>query len=132
MHDCLACHAHAQAMAAQGSGGAYEISQRMTAMLGWGATVNFQEDWTWDQAAQTYALDPAMAEQLRRNNPQVRPAGPSLLSSSGSCQEQRAGYCAEAQLVALEASRQVIAPWLSCNPSRIRASQAHCRHVECT
>ena len=60
-----------QAMADQGSGGAYEISQRMTAMVGWGATTNFQEDWTWDQAAQTYALDKDMADKLRRNNPQV-------------------------------------------------------------
>lgn len=60
-----------QAMANQGSGGAYEISQRMTAMVGWGATADFREDWTWDQAAETYALDPAMAEKLRKNNPQV-------------------------------------------------------------
>ena len=58
-------------MANQGSGGAYEISQRMTAMVGWGATADFREDWTWDQAAETYALDPAMAEKLRKNNPQV-------------------------------------------------------------
>lgn len=60
-----------QAMAAQGSGGAFEISQRMTAMLGWGATTKFSEDWTWNQAAETYALDPEMAAQLRKNNPQV-------------------------------------------------------------
>ena len=60
-----------QAMADQGSGGAYEISQRMTAMVGWGATTSFQEDWTWDQAADTYALDQAMADKLRNNNPQV-------------------------------------------------------------
>ncbi len=39
----------AQAMAAQGSGGAFEISQRMTAMVGWGATAEFKEDWAWDQ-----------------------------------------------------------------------------------
>jgi magnesium chelatase subunit H len=58
-------------MANQGSGGAYEISQRMTAMVGWGATTNFTEDWTWNQAAETYALDPAMADKLRRNNPQA-------------------------------------------------------------
>ena len=49
-------------MAAQGSGGAFEISQRMTAMVGWGATADFREDWTWDQAAETYALDPEMAD----------------------------------------------------------------------
>ena len=58
-------------MADQGSGGAYEISQRMTAMVGWGATASFQEDWTWDQAADTYALDQAMADKLRKNNPQA-------------------------------------------------------------
>ena len=55
----------AEAMAAQGSGGAFEISQRMTAMVGWGATTDFREDWTWDQAAETYALDPEMAAKLR-------------------------------------------------------------------
>lgn len=109
-------------MASQGSGGAYEISQRMTAMVGWGATSDFREDWAWDQvggrrgglgwggagrpagargmqggeqpqgpsgacacctparrrppcfaqAAQTYALDAAMADKLRKANPQVR------------------------------------------------------------
>lgn len=61
----------AMAMADQGSGGAYEISQRMTAMVGWGATVNFAEDWVWDQAADTYVMDEAMAEKLRKNNPQA-------------------------------------------------------------
>lgn len=61
-----------QAMAAQGSGGAYEISQRMTAAVGWGATAAFKDDWVWDQAAATYALDPVMAATLRKNNPQVR------------------------------------------------------------
>ena len=59
-------------MADQGSGGAFEISQRMTAMLGWGATSGFKEDWTWDQAAETYALDPDMAAKLRKSNPQAR------------------------------------------------------------
>ena len=58
-------------MADQGSGGAFEISQRMTAMVGWGATARFQEDWVFDQAAETYALDPDMAAKLRKNNPQV-------------------------------------------------------------
>ena len=62
----------AQAMAAQGSGGAFEISQRMTAAVGWGATAAFTDDWVWDQAAATYALDPDMAATLRKNNPQAR------------------------------------------------------------
>jgi cobalamin biosynthesis Mg chelatase CobN len=61
----------ATAMAAQGSGGAYEISQRMTAMVGWGATAAFSEDWVWNQAADTYVLDDDMAATLRKNNPQV-------------------------------------------------------------
>jgi hypothetical protein len=39
----------AQAMAAQGSGGAYEISTRMTALLGWGGTVGYTDSFTWDQ-----------------------------------------------------------------------------------
>lgn len=61
----------AEAMATQGSGGAYEISQRMTALLGWSGTVNFKEDWVYDQAAQTYAFDPQMAERLRKANPEA-------------------------------------------------------------
>lgn len=61
----------AEAMAAQGSGGAYEISQRMTALLGWGGTTRFKDAWVYDQAAQTYAFDPAMAERLRKANPEA-------------------------------------------------------------
>lgn len=55
-----------QAMADQGSGGAFEISQRMTAMIGWGATTGFAEKWVFDQAADTYALDQEMADKLRK------------------------------------------------------------------
>lgn len=61
----------AEAMAAQGSGGAYEISQRMTALIGWGGTANFQDSWVYDQAANTYALDPEMAQKLRAANPEA-------------------------------------------------------------
>lgn len=39
----------AQAMVAQGSGGAYEISTRMTALLGWGGTVGYKDSFAWDQ-----------------------------------------------------------------------------------
>lgn len=58
-------------MASQGSGGAYEISQRMTAMIGWGATAEFKDEWVYDQAAERYALDKDMADTLRRNNPEA-------------------------------------------------------------
>lgn len=61
----------AEAMAEQGSGGAYEISQRMTALVGWGGTTGFQDNWVYDQAADTYALDEAMAKRLREANPEA-------------------------------------------------------------
>ncbi|MEO1400141.1 MAG: magnesium chelatase subunit H [Cyanobacteria bacterium J06635_1] len=61
----------AEAMADQGSGGAYEISQRMTALIGWGGTTNFKDNWVYDQAAQTYALDADMAQKLREANPEA-------------------------------------------------------------
>lgn len=58
-------------MVNQGSGGAYEVSQRMTALIGWGGTTDFQDNWVYDQAAETYALDPEMAEKLRKANPEA-------------------------------------------------------------
>ncbi|MDZ8258907.1 magnesium chelatase subunit H [Nostoc sp. ChiQUE01b] len=61
----------AQAMANQGSGGAFEISQRMTALIGWGGTADFSDDWVYDQAADTYALDAEMADKLRKANPEA-------------------------------------------------------------
>ncbi|PSB12800.1 magnesium chelatase subunit H [Pleurocapsa sp. CCALA 161] len=61
----------AAAMADQGSGGAYEISQRMTALIGWGGTANFKDDWVYDQAVDTYALDAEMANKLREANPEA-------------------------------------------------------------
>ncbi|MBE9011601.1 magnesium chelatase subunit H [Pseudanabaenaceae cyanobacterium LEGE 13415] len=61
----------ADAMAAQGSGGAYEISQRMTALIGWSGTVDFKESWVYDQAAETYALDAEMAKRLQEANPEA-------------------------------------------------------------
>ena len=61
----------AEAMVNQGSGGVYEVSQRMTALIGWGGTTDFQDNWVYDQAAETYALDPEMAEKLRKANPEA-------------------------------------------------------------
>ncbi|NET75201.1 magnesium chelatase subunit H [Okeania sp. SIO1F9] len=61
----------AEAMANQGSGGAYEISQRMTALIGWGGTANFADNWVYDGAAETYALDAEMARKLREANPEA-------------------------------------------------------------
>ncbi|CAM9969609.1 unnamed protein product, partial [Discosporangium mesarthrocarpum] len=61
----------AEAMSKQGSGGAYEISQRMTAMIGWSGTSGFAEEWVYDGAAETYALDEEMAAKLRKANPEA-------------------------------------------------------------
>ncbi|MCX7594565.1 MAG: magnesium chelatase subunit H [Fischerella sp.] len=61
----------AEAMVTQGSGGAFEISQRMTALIGWGGTADFTDNWVYEQAADTYALDPEMAEKLRKANPEA-------------------------------------------------------------
>mmetsp|Transcript_25586 Transcript_25586/g.62183 ORF Transcript_25586/g.62183 Transcript_25586/m.62183 type:complete len:495 (-) Transcript_25586:401-1885(-) len=61
----------ADTMVSQGSGGAFEVSQRMTALVGWGATTKFQEKWVYDQSAQTYALDEEMAKRLRESNPEA-------------------------------------------------------------
>jgi len=56
------------AMLEQGSGGAYEVSQRMTAMVGWAATVNV-DNFVFDQAAERYALDEDVANKLQKSNP---------------------------------------------------------------
>lgn len=58
------------AMLAQGSGGAYEVSQRMTAMVGWAATAQV-DNFVFDQAAERYALDEDVAKQLQRSNPEA-------------------------------------------------------------
>ena len=59
-----------QAMLSQGSGGAYEVSQRFTAMVGWAATSEV-DNFVFDQAAERYALDENVAKQLQRANPEA-------------------------------------------------------------
>jgi magnesium chelatase subunit H len=44
-----------EAMIKQGSAGAYEISGRMTAMIGWASTTDFKEKWVFDGAAERYS-----------------------------------------------------------------------------
>jgi magnesium chelatase subunit H len=58
------------AMLKQGSGGAYEVSQRMTAMIGWSATADV-DNFVFEQAAERYALDEDVAKQLQRSNPEA-------------------------------------------------------------
>ena len=61
----------AAAMVAQGSGGAFEVSQRLTALVGWGGTTAFRGDFVWQQAAETYVLDPEVSASLRASNPEA-------------------------------------------------------------
>ncbi len=58
------------AMLNQGSGGAYEVSQRMTAMVGWAATAEV-DNFVFDQAAERYALDEDVAKKLQKANPEA-------------------------------------------------------------
>lgn len=58
------------AMLDQGSGGAYEVSQRMTAMVGWAATADV-DNFVFDQAAERYALDEEVAKKLQQSNPEA-------------------------------------------------------------
>ncbi len=57
-------------MVNQGSGGAYEVSQRMTAMVGWAATANV-DNFVFDEAAERYALDEDVAKKLQKSNPEA-------------------------------------------------------------
>ena len=58
------------AMMQQGSGGAYEVSQRFTAMVGWAATSDV-DNFVFEQAAERYALDEDVARQLQQSNPEA-------------------------------------------------------------
>mmetsp|Transcript_33214 Transcript_33214/g.67944 ORF Transcript_33214/g.67944 Transcript_33214/m.67944 type:complete len:1449 (+) Transcript_33214:144-4490(+) len=58
------------AMIEQGSGGAYEVSQRMTAMVGWAATSKV-DNFVFDQAAERYALDEEVSKKLQKSNPEA-------------------------------------------------------------
>lgn len=60
-----------EGMLQHGHSGAAEISNRFTYMLGWDAVSHSVDDWVYTQAAQTYALDPAMRERLAKANPQA-------------------------------------------------------------
>lgn len=60
-----------EGMLAHGHSGAAEISNRMTYMLGWDATTKSVDDWVYQKAAETYALDDKMRERLAKVNPQA-------------------------------------------------------------
>jgi hypothetical protein len=43
------------------------VSQRMTAMIGWGATTKFQEQWVFDQVRAPACFSPASCSLARRH-----------------------------------------------------------------
>eukprot|EP00967_Tisochrysis_lutea_P092914 scaffold134138_cov30-Tisochrysis_lutea.AAC.2 len=74
----------AEAMASQGSGGAYEISQRFTAMVGWGATARFADEWAFQGAFERYVADEDMRRRLAKSNPEaIRNVARRLLEAYG-------------------------------------------------
>ena len=58
-----------EGMLEHGNSGAAEISNRFTYMLGWDAVTSAVDDWVWNDAAQTFALDDTMRERLQKLNP---------------------------------------------------------------
>jgi len=60
-----------EAMLKQGSSGAYEISGRMTALIGWAGTCDYKDKWVFDGVADRYVLDAEVAKKLRDSNPEA-------------------------------------------------------------
>lgn len=58
-----------EGMLEHGNSGAAEISNRFTYMLGWDAVSSAVDDWVWNDAAQTFALDETMRARLQALNP---------------------------------------------------------------
>lgn len=61
----------AEKMLENGTGGAFEVSTRMTALIGWGGTAGFGDDFVFEQAADRYVLDEKNRELLRKSSPEA-------------------------------------------------------------
>jgi len=60
-----------ESMLRQGAAGVYEISGRMTAVLGWAATVDFKDQYIYNSITEKYILDEKMADRLKALNPEA-------------------------------------------------------------
>lgn len=60
-----------EGMLEHGHGGATEISNRVTYMLGWSAVSGSVDNWVYAKTAETFALDAQMRERLSALNPQA-------------------------------------------------------------
>mmetsp|Transcript_54693 Transcript_54693/g.90901 ORF Transcript_54693/g.90901 Transcript_54693/m.90901 type:complete len:1358 (+) Transcript_54693:41-4114(+) len=61
----------AEKMVSEGSGGAAEVSNRMTALIGWSGTADVVDNFVYDQSCEMYALNEEMAAKLRKSNPEA-------------------------------------------------------------
>ena len=61
----------AEKMLENGTGGAFEVSSRMTALIGWGGTAGYGDDFVFEQAAERYVLDEKNSEILRKTSPEA-------------------------------------------------------------
>lgn len=57
----------AEKMLGNGAGGAFEVSNRMTGLVGWGGTAEFGDDFVFEQAAERYVLDEVNRNIMRKS-----------------------------------------------------------------
>ncbi|PXF40575.1 Magnesium-chelatase subunit H [Gracilariopsis chorda] len=61
----------ADKMLQNGAGGAFEVSTRMTALIGWGGTAGYGDKFVFEQAAERYVVDEHNRELLRKSSPEA-------------------------------------------------------------
>lgn len=66
-----------------GKGGAFEVSSRMTALVGWGGTAEFAEDFVFEQAARTYVENENNRKRLELSAEAYRNVVARLLEAAG-------------------------------------------------
>ncbi|CAN8065707.1 unnamed protein product [Agarophyton chilense] len=58
----------ADKMLQNGAGGAFEVSSRMTALIGWGGTVGYGDDFVFEQATERYVLDEENRRRMKQSS----------------------------------------------------------------
>lgn len=73
----------AERMLDAGKGGAFEVSSRMTALVGWGGTADFAEDFVFEQAARTYVENDSNRQRLEASPEAYRNVVARLVEAAG-------------------------------------------------
>lgn len=73
----------ADRMLDSGKGGAFEVSSRMTALVGWGGTADFAEDFVFNQAAAAYVENEANRKRLENSPEAYRNVVARLVEAAG-------------------------------------------------